>query len=391
MVLSPSACVQRGRTALQFAQQRSMNYNAYSHSGCLQDETMADDMGEEETSALSQQQQQPQKVANEHEVQPWQARLAGHAEAIQQLDRDSLCRLSDPCHHPSKRSRSCPPDSFGAAPQQPADSTDAVHAAHSSGDAPSDCDDDAMSGQASDAASAGQTGQVVQSGPDLHQLPLPNAVTMLEGGAVSHLAVRAVSSLPPAVAVLVAQKQQDSLDMTQPNLTPADQRHRLTAQDRALPRTAPASLVPGSSLFRPAADLCPDQGLAGAVPSSSRSHPQLINGNKHTPQDHRRPSLHRQKKQQAAMGQQGSGPVSLGKGKAAKWKQRAGARDNGFGENEHPMLASDGVQARQGEQPCLYTHFLFITMIMLTTPNCFAQILLSSCDCGFVARTLMGQ
>lgn len=323
---------------------------------------MADDVGEEETSALSHHQQQPrqqqQQVVDEHGVQPWQARLAGHAEAIQQLDKDSLCRLSDPCQHPSKRSRSCPPDSSGAAPHQPADSTDAVHAAHSSDDAPSDCDDDAMSGQASDAASAGQTGQVVQSGPDLHQLPLPDAVTMLEGGAVSHLAVRPVSSIPPAVPLVVAhQQQQDSLDMTQPNLTPADQRHRLTAQARTYPRTAPIGPVPGISLLRPAADLCPDRGLPAAVPSSSRPQSTLYCGHIHTPQDHRRPSLQRQEQQQqAAMGQQGSGPLSLGKGKAAKWKQRAGVRDNGFGENEQPMLASDGVEARPGDKPCLHMH-----------------------------------
>ena len=319
---------------------------------CVQDETMADDTGEEETLALSQQQQQ-QKVADEHGVQPWQARLAGHAEAIQQLDKDSLCRLSDPYQHPSKRSRSCPPDSFGAAPHQPADSTDAVHAAHSSNDAPSDCDDDAMSGQASDAASAGQTGQVVQSGPDLHQPPLPDAVTLLEGGAVSHLAIRETSSIPPAVPVVVAQQQQqDSLDMTQPNLTPADHRHRLTAQDRTLPRTAPIGPLPGTSLLRPAVDLDPDQGLPAAAPSSSRPQSTMNCGHKHTSQDHRRPSLQRQEQQQqAAMGQQGSGSLNLGKGKAAKWKQRAGVRDNGFGENEQPMLASDGVEARQGEKP----------------------------------------
>ena len=327
---------------------------------------MADDaIGEEETSALShhqqqQQQQEQQRVADEDGVQPWQARLAGHAEAIQQLDKDSLCRLSDPCQHPSKRSRSCPPDSFGAAPHQPADSTDAVHAAHSSDDAPSDCDDDAMSGQASDAASAGQTDQVLQSGPDMHQPPLPDAVTSLEGGAVSHLAVRALSRVPPAIPVVVAQQQQqDSLDMTQPNLTPADQRHRLTASDRTLPRTAHVN--PGSNLLMPAADLDPDRGLPAAVPSSSRPPQSTSNcGHKQTPQDHRRPSLQRQEQQQqqqqAAMGQQGSGPLSLGKGKTAKWKQRAGVRDNGFGENEHPMLASDGIQARQGDKPCLHMH-----------------------------------
>ena len=92
----------------------------------------------EQTSVSSQ--QQAAAAPHEQELQPWQARLAGHAEAIQQLDRDSLCRMSDPCHQPSKRSRSCPPDSCGVSPDQPADSTKAVHAMHSH-DRISDSDD----------------------------------------------------------------------------------------------------------------------------------------------------------------------------------------------------------------------------------------------------------
>lgn len=317
---------------------------------------MADDVEEEETSALSHPQQQQQvHVADELEVQPWQARLAGHAEAIQQLDKDSLCRLSDPCQHPAKRSRSCPPDSFGAAPHQPADSTDAKHAAHSGDNGSSNCDDDAMSGQASDAASIEQTGQVVQSGFDLQQLPPSDAVTKPEGGAVCHLAIRTVSSISPASAVLAAQ-QQDSLDMTQPNLTPAHQRHRVAAQGLTDPRTAPVRPFPSiPSLLRPAVDLDPDlecNRLAGAVPSSSRPQPKLNPGAKQTAQDQRS----QLQQQQPATGQQGSGPVSMGKGKAAKWKQRAGVRDNGFGENEHPMLPPEGVGAWQGEEPCLQMH-----------------------------------
>ena len=317
---------------------------------------MADDL-EEETSALSHPQHQQQiQVAGEREVQPWQARLAGHAEAIQQLDKDSLCRLSDPCQHPAKRSRSCPPDSFGAAPHQPADSTDAVHTAHSSRDASSDCDDSAMSGQASEAASAGQTGQIVQSGFDLQQLPPSDAVTKPEGGAMCHPATRTVSSIPAALAVLAAQ-QQDSLDMTQPNLTPANQRHRLAAQGGTDPTTALVRPFPSPSLLRPAVDLDPDlecDRLAGAVSSSSRPCPLLNSGNEQTVQGQRGQPLQLQQQQQAAMGQQGgSGPIGLGKGKAAKWKQRAGARDNGFGENELPMLPPEGVGVRQGKEPFL--------------------------------------
>lgn len=362
---------------------------------CVQDVAMADDMGVEETSALQQHQQHDQVaegVAEERQVQPWQARLAGHAEAILQLDKDSLCRLSDPCQHPSKRSRSCPPDSFGAAPQQPADSTDAVHAAHGSKGAPSNSDEEAMSGQALDAASAGQTGQAVQSDIELHQRPPPDAVTLPQGAALCHLATRTVSSIPPAVAMLAAQ-QPDSLDMTQPNLTPASQRYRLAAQGSTDPRTAPVRPFPSASLLRPAADLDPDQEcnkLGGAGPSSSRPHHSLNPANEQTAQDQRGQSRQQQhwqqqQQQQPAIGQRGSGPLGVGKGKAAKWKQRAGVRDNGFGENEHAMSPPDGIGARQGEELCLQMHCF---LQVFHTTHLPAQKMLSHV-LGFLALLLV--
>ena len=346
---------------------------------CVQEITMADDVEEEETSALKQHHQQSQ-VAGQREMQPWQARLAGHAQAIQQLDKDSLCRLSDPCQHPSKRSRSCPPDSFGAAPHQPADSTDAVHAADSSNDDPSDCIDDAMSGQASDASSAGQTGQVVQSGVDLHQRPPPDALPMPEGAALCHLATRTVSSIPPAVTMLAAQ-QPDSLDMTQPNLTPASQRYKLAGTDVA---TAPVRSLPCTGLLRPAAELDPDlecDRLAGARPTcqSSSLNPrdeqtaqdQTGQSQQHQQRQQQQEQQQQQQQQQPAIGQQGSVSIGLGKGKAAKWKQRAGVRDNGFGENEHPMLPPNGVGARQGDKPCLQMR---CSLRLVTAHSCLPRV-----------------
>lgn len=326
---------------------------------------MRDDVEEEATSASGQEQQQQQEAVQEagvHAVQPWQARLAGHAEAIQQLDKDSLCRLSDPCHHPSKRCRSCPPDSFGTGPHLPAASTDAVHAAHSS-DEHSDRDD-AMSGQTSDAPSTGQDRQGAQSGLDLHnQQPSADALTIPQGRGCHYAASRTVSSMLPAVAALAVQQQQDSLDMTQPNLTPADQRHRLAALGSTHLGTAPVG-VPGAAVgtsLRPAADLDPDLECdrltgAGASSSSSRPNPTLNPADGHSAQGHRQgqqqqqPQQQRQQQQKQAVGRQGSGPLGLGKGKAAKWKQRAGLRDTGFGENEQPVLASDVVNTRQGRQ-----------------------------------------
>ena len=321
----------------------------------MQDVIMGDDL--EGTSASTQQQQQEAvQEASERAVQPWQARLAGHAEAIQQLDKDSLCRLSDPCHHPSKRSRSCPPDSFGTAPHQPADSTDAVHAANSS-DEHSDRDD-AMSGQTSDALSAGHNCQAVQSGLGLYdQQPAADALTMPQGVG-SHLAAsRTVSSVLPAVAALAVQ-QQDSLDMTQPNLTPADQRHRLAALGGTHPGIAPlgAPSPPVGTSLRPAVDLNPylecDRLEVGAGASNSWPDPMLNPADDHTAPGLRQDQQQQQRRQQQkqAVGRQGSGPLGLGKGKAAKWKLRAGLRDISFGENEQQVLASDVVSTRQGRQ-----------------------------------------
>lgn len=323
---------------------------------------MHDDDEEEASSASGQEQQQQEAVqeAGVQAVQPWQARLAGHAEAVQQLDKDSLCRLSDPCHHPSKRSRSCPPDSFGTSPHLPADSTHAVHAAHSS-DEHSDCEH-AMSGQTSEVPSAGQNGQGAQSGLDLHKQQLPaDALTIPEGSGCHYAASRTVSSMLPAVAALVVQQQQDSLDMTQPNLMPADQRHWLAAPGSTHPGIARIG-TPGAAVattVRPAADLNPDLECdrlagAGASGSSSRPNPMLNPADDHSAQGQtlrqrqQQPQQQRQQQQKQALGRQGSGPLGLGKGKAAKWKQRAGLRDTGFGENEQPVLASDAVNTRQG-------------------------------------------
>ena len=351
------ACSSR-RYHSHFAHQSSVDCGLCIQSSFVQDVTMADDVEKEGTSALNQHQHRQQmQVAGEREVQPWEARLAGHAEAILQLDKDSLCRLSDPCQHPSKRSKSCPPDSFGATPHQPADSTDAVHTAHSNNDLPSDCDHDAMSGQALDAASARQTGQVVQLGVDLHQR-LSDALTMPEGTALCHMAARTVSSVAPAT---LAAQQPYSLDMTQPNLTPANQQCKLAAQSSTDLRTAPVRPFPSTSLLKHAADLDPDlelNRLAGAGPSSSRACHKLNPRNEQAAEDQIGQSQQQlQQQQQPAIGQQGSGSVGLGKGKAAKWKQRAGLRDNGFGENEHPLLPPDGLGSRQGKQPCLQMHF----------------------------------
>ena len=340
------------------AEHQVHQYNNDTHR--LQDVEMIDDVEEEHTSQPSQQQQPA--TAGEQTLQPWQARLAGHAEAIQQLDRDSLCRISDPCQQPSKRSRSCPPDSFGTAPHQPADSSDAMHITHSSNE---DSDgDDAMCDQASDTCAAGQTGQFIQS--KAHQQHSAVDLTRAGSGA-GHMGLSKLASMAPAIAALPAQ-QPDSLDMTQPNLTPAAQQQRQQAQDAqgsTDPRTAPIRPFPCSSPVRLAADLDPDvecDRLAAAAPSSSRPQAEG-NSSAVNPLGQGVKQQHQQQQQQQqGMGRKGSGPPDVGKGKAAKWKQRAGQRDTGFGENERPMVLAQGAPRQPGD-PCLHMLTSLYTLV----------------------------
>lgn len=307
---------------------------------------------EEEQSTLSSQQQQQASVCDAHAVPLWQARLAGHAEAIQQLDRDSLCRMSDPCQQPSKRSRSCPPDSFGAAPHCPADSTDAVHAMHS-GDEISDCDD-AMSGQASDTHSAEQKGQSHHSSQQQQHQHVADDSLAPAGHGVDMM-VKQLSSMAPAVASLAAQ-QQDSLDMTQPNLTPADQQHRLHGQGSTDPNAAPVRPFPCTSPVSFAVDLDADPDcdrLAAAPATMNALRCELQSAAGSLPDQ----GQQQQQQQPQVIGRKGSGPFGLGKGKAAKWKQRSPWQDAGFGENEQPLLVAPGNTRHQGDVLSQMTSF----------------------------------
>ena len=315
----------------------------------MQDATMSDEMGEEVISESRQHQQQQelqQQVSVEDALQPWQARLAGHAEAIQQLDRDSLCRISDPCHQPSKRSRSCPPDSFGAAPLAPAESTDAMHVMQS--DDTISQGDETMSSEASDIHSAMQTGHIAQSNTVQREpAPADDSTRLCQATAqVKQLAGSHQASAEPPSSKLVAQHL-DSLDMTQPNLTPADQRRRLqvsSAQGSTDPGTAPVRPFPCTSPLRQGAGVGPDldcNRVAAAGPNSGCPQPDAILAATAIAQPN-------QRQQQQEIVRKGSGLFGAGKGKAAKWKQRAGVRDTGFGENEQPMLVPPGMSRSLG-------------------------------------------
>ncbi len=300
---------------------------------CVQEPMLDSDTTEEPRLPAQQplDQQQPPAASGRHELQPWQARLAGHAEGIQQLDRDSLCRLSDPCHQPSKRSRSCPPDSFGAQPLQPADSTDAVHAMQS--DKPdSDCDD-AMSAGHSDSCRAGEAVLALGAqGAQQRQRDAVSAAQVTGWSARSH------------AAAAEAAPQHDSLDMTQPNLTPAGQRQQLESgadQPDSDPKTAPIRPFPTTSPRIPSANFDPDLDC-DMLPAAelSNSNPQQNPDAAHMPGQSDR-------LQQHALGRQASAPPRVAKVKPAKWKQRAGQQAAAFGENDQPVQAPEAGPRQQ--------------------------------------------
>lgn len=272
-------------------------------------------------------------------LQPWQARLAGHAEGIQQLDRDSLCRLSDPCQQPSKRARSCPPDSFGAEPHQPAGSTDAMQE-----DDPISDGDDAMS--AGDSGSSGEPEVVLAPDAQGRQQQPADAVVVpiASTGAIgwsksSHMAVAQIA------------QPHDSLDMTQPNLTPAAQRQ--SQQPGAVqeidsdPRTAPIRAFPSTSPHRSSVDLDPDLDcdmLLAAEPVHRPHHPQPKAAVANQPGPNHSPL------QQHGMYRQTSAPPRVSQVKPAKWRQRGGQRAAAFAENDQPAPASAAVPGQQDEQ-----------------------------------------
>ena len=272
-----------------------------------------------------------------HEVQPWEARLAGHAEAIQQLDRDSVCRLSDPSQQPSKRCRSCPPDTFTAPPCQPADSTDAVPGLHSH-DVDADQADDAMSGTSSD-ASKGENARLLSAAQVLEQPPahaMPVAVAPAQAACW-----RAPSQGPPSVQAAL---QQDSLDMTQPNLTPAGPRPPLPltgAKADTEHRVGPTRLMLCTSPHRESADVDPDLDcdmLPAAV--------QFTTAVADRPGDSRRPQ-----ELQLAARQAPALPVAS-KPQPTKWKQsRAGQRAAAFAENNQPGGQSGALPRQLDGKP----------------------------------------
>ncbi len=293
------------------------------------DESMTEDPG-----VLPSHHHQLPTASAQQELQPWQARLAGHAEGIQQLDRDSLCRLSDPCQKPSKRSRSCPPDSFGAEAYQAADSTEAAHAMQD--DDPISDDDDAMS--------AGHSGLCAAEEPvlayDHHSIQQQQA---------DALAVHAAATLwavPLPVPAAQPAQQHDSLDMTQPNLTPAGPRQRqhpgAVHDPHSDPRTAPIRACPSSSPRTLHVDLDPDLDcdMLPAAETSHR-HPQL-NPAVAAQAD----QMHRPLKQRT-LDRQTSAPPRVSKVKAAKWKQRGGQRAGAFAENDQPQAAAAVAVPRQ--------------------------------------------
>ena len=171
--------------------------------------------------------------------------------------------------------------------------------------------------------------------------------------AASHLGSAGLA-YPRATAAQAAH-QQDSLDMTQPNLTPAGQRPKQQSglgQGHSDPRTAPIKPFLCISPNQPAADLDPDLDC-DMLPAAELDHipAQLHPAAAYMQTQNQKAQQQQQQQQQEQVSaRQASALTYFSKPKPAKWKQKAGQRAATFVENDQPVLASEGVVRQQGDR-----------------------------------------
>ena len=204
-------------------------------------------------------------------------------------------------------------------------------------------DDDPISDD-DDAMSAGHSGLFAAEEPvlasDYH------SIQQQQANALASHAVATLWAMPLPVPAAQPAQQHDSLDMTQPNLTPAGPRQ--TQQPGAIhapdsdPRTAPIRACPSSSPRTSHIDLDPDLDcdMLPAAETSHR-HPQLNPAVAAQADQTNRPL------KQCTLDRQTSAPPRVSKVKAAKWKQKGGQRAGAFAENDQPQPAAAVAVPRQ--------------------------------------------
>ena len=314
-------------------------------------------------------------------------------DVVEQLDRDSICRIADGVQQPAKRSKSCPPDSFHAGHGMPADRHGTGGAqpiddmtTHSDSDTVADdavMADAAVSVQQQDLPQQPEAMQAMQfSGvaPPLQQsqqqvlqyqplqrqhqqqqpfaqahesMPSPQPAAISPNPTAANLPGQETAASPKSPPGGMAPDQNGTLDITQPNLTMPPSR----ADHHALLSTAKTSgsfPIPG-----------PSASTLVASKRAAMAHADALlaqDGTAQVPCNSAHPSEQPAAGATVAAGAKGTRAAPTGppaapvarpqpaRAHSGKWKQRAGQRDAAFGEGsiEPYLVTSAALQAQGG-------------------------------------------
>lgn len=280
--------------------------------------------------------------------QPEQGSLEHMTDAVQQLDRDSICRISDACCQPAKRSKSCPPDSCHAESAQASGSQTVSGAPQVAGGADSDPDEvmsehqsgllqpePSMSGLQTYGFSPGhhnhsqqqrqqrQTDCIPQQQYLEHQQQRDGFEQTRELIAEPAGSAVAAAASPRSPQAHAAPMQYDSLDVTQPNLTPAPHPpHSMLAT--AQPTSANGNCALEGNAAR--------RSVGSAIVAS------------HAAQRSAAAKLPQRKTHCSSTSISAAAQPRLGKSNSGKWRQRAGQRDAAFAGTDEPhMVVSEAL------------------------------------------------
>lgn len=329
--------------------------------------------------------------------QPQQDMLVHPSDDVQQLDHDSICRLSDPCHQPAKRSKSCQPDSCHAEDAQASSSqtlSDAeAQQVTAAGVDPDEVESLDQSGllQPEPSMLGLQTYDIAEEQQQQHHLQRPSALGM--GVAVHEHVIAEPTKLtvvpsPRSPQAHAVPMQYDSLDITQPNLTPAPQSapgmHPVPACATHNENTAPKANLPhGLRSIGFGGFAHPDAGIhvdaaqpTGRFAQQERAHCHGSNSQSAAAASYaaqnsapvaQQQRLHRSGSNSSGAQQAAAAALPrMGKSNSGKWRQRAGQRDAAFAGDdelhvitaapllEQPEVLHAGGLPRQ-EVPCAAT------------------------------------
>lgn len=315
------------------------------------------------------------EATSRHQLAQQQDRVLNMADAVQQLDGDSICRISDACHQPAKRSRSCLPEGCQAEEAQLSSSQTVSEAQEDSGWANSH-PDEVMSEHQPDLLQPEPSMKELQihgSAPEHcgqqqqqqqqeqwqshqhqysqqqqhHHHPGQAAFGAAPSEELAAEPIRpAIAASPRSPQACAVPMQYDSLEITQPNLTPAPHAapgmHVSTSSTSPNENQAPTGNLPSGS-GHPAAFV--PLARHDTQPRSAAPKPAAL-----LPQQ--RVHYH---SSNASTGQYAAtAQPRMGKTNSGKWRQRAGQRDAAFAGTDEPhVITSEALlgQPQQLQQP----------------------------------------